>query len=675
MTLYTALFLLIALGAALGISYYQYFYKTSYKEPIFKYLALLRALTFFLIGALLINPKFNKNTYSVEKPNLVLAIDNSMSVPFFKEADNVKQTINALKADAEVSKKFALQSFTFGDNLVQADTFSFKENQTKIETALQQLNSLYSKNSTLIIVSDGNQTQGEDYRYFKSKFPIYTLVVGDTSHYNDLEISQINTNPYSYIGNNFPVEVFLTRDGNQAFTSTFKVSEKGKTIYSKQVDFAKDENSKTLAFNLKTRASGTHQFKATISPFTNEKNLKNNQQYFSITTLSERSNILLVSDINHPDIGVLKRSIESNKQRKLNVVIGKVNLADLAKYQLIVLYQPTNAQSKLFEKIEKEKLPYFVITGPKTDWQFLNKAQSTFSKSFITQSQDYLPQLNANYTPFVLKDIGFGNFPPLEDFFGNIVFKTSNYQTLLYQKIGNDITQQPLLSTFKRDNRRGAVLFGANIWEWRMTSFSGQQNFIAFDNFLNTLIQYLVEIKANKQLIVDYKPVVYSNEPLEFIVNYLDANRKFDSRASLEINITNENTKDKISYPLALKTNYYYINLSNQEAGDYSFTIKETKSGLSQKGKFTILNFPIEQQFYNANFEKLTSLSESNSGKAFLLNNYTDLKSILLKDNSFKSIETKKVITSNLLSFKWLLLLIIVSAVTEWFIRKIHGLT
>ena len=342
---------------------------------------------------------------------------------------------------------------------------------------------------------------------------------------------------------------------------------------------------------------------------------------------------------------------------------------------MIVLYQPTNAQSKLFEKIEKEKLPYFVITGPKTDWQFLNKAQSTFSKSFITQSQDYLPQLNASYTPFVLKDIGFGNFPPLEDFFGNIVFKTSNYQTLLYQKIGNDITQQTLLSTYKRENRRGAVLFGANIWEWRMTSFSGQQNFIAFDNFLNTLIQYLVEIKANKQLIVDYKPVVYSNEPLEFIVNYLDANRKFDSRASLEINITNENTKDKISYPLALKTNYYYINLSNQEAGDYSFTIKETKSGLSQKGKFTILNFPIEQQFYNANFEKLTSLSESNSGKAFLLNNYTDLKSILLKDNSFKSIETKKVITSNLLSFKWLLLLIIVSAVTEWFIRKIHGLT
>ncbi|MCF6214337.1 MAG: VWA domain-containing protein [Flavobacteriaceae bacterium] len=674
MTIYTAFYLILALGAALGISYYQYFYKTKYKDKIFYYLALLRALTFFLIAALFINPKFNKNTYSIEKPNLVLAVDNSASIPFFKESKNVKQVVNAFKADAGISKKFDIQSFAFGDNLIQTDTFTFEAKQTKIESALKQLNSLYSKNSVLVLLSDGNQTQGADYSYYKTKFPIYTLVVGDTSRFNDIAISQINTNPYSYIGNNFPVEVFLKRDGNKAFTSTFKVSEKGKTVFSKKVSFKKNENSKTLNFSLKTKRTGVHQFKAMISPIENEKNLKNNQKYFSINTLSERSNILLVSSIAHPDIGAIKRSIESNKQRKLKVIIGRVKLTELAKFQLIILYQPTSLQNKLFEKIQKENLPYFIITGTKTDWNFLNKAQSLFHKNFINQTQDYLARLNLSYSPFVVKDIGFNKLPPLEDFFGSIAFKSTNNQTILYQQIGNKATKQPLLTTFKRNDKRGAALFGANIWKWRMASFSGQQNFIDFDNFLNNIIQYLVEIKANKQLKVDYKSVVYSNEPLTFLVNYLDTNRKFDARASLEINITNELTKEKISYPLALESNYYHINLSNLVAGNYTFVIKENNSGLSQKGKFTILNFPIEKQFYNANYNNLAFLANTNKGNTFLLKKYNDLKAQLLTNNDFKSIQTKKVVTSNLLSFYWLLLLIIASAVTEWFIRKTHGL-
>ena len=57
----------------------------------------------------------------------------------------------------------------------------------------------------MIIMTDGNQTLGVDYRNLKSQQPIFPIVFGDTTNYKDISISQLNVNKYTYVGNQFPV--------------------------------------------------------------------------------------------------------------------------------------------------------------------------------------------------------------------------------------------------------------------------------------------------------------------------------------------------------------------------------------------------------------------------------------------------------------------------------------
>jgi hypothetical protein len=55
--------------------------------------------------------------------------------------------------------------------------------------------------------------------------------------------------------------------------------------------------------------------------------------------LIKKTNIALVT-INHPDIGALKRSIESNAQRKVTIVKPNA-INSLKDYNVLILYQPT----------------------------------------------------------------------------------------------------------------------------------------------------------------------------------------------------------------------------------------------------------------------------------------------------------------------------------------------
>jgi len=273
MSLYTVLYIFLGLGMALAFSYYQYFYKTKYEGIIYRYLAALRAFTFFLIALLFINPQFKRNSYTIEKPSLVLSIDNSQSIAFLETDKQVESIFNALKSDKELSEKFAIQTFTFGNRLNQSDSLTFKDNQTKIAEALKKVGDLYSKNTSLLIITDANQTQGIDYAFTKLNFPVNAFIVGDTSKLIDININRINTNEYTYLGNNFPVEIFINYENLSATNrnSTLKIFKRGKLIYTKKLSFNSDENSKTVRLNLKTTKTGIHQYKAVIDSVQGEK--------------------------------------------------------------------------------------------------------------------------------------------------------------------------------------------------------------------------------------------------------------------------------------------------------------------------------------------------------------------------------------------------------------------
>src|SRR5690606_1817079 len=218
----------------------------------------------------------------------------------------------------------------------------------------------------------------------------------------------------------------------------------------------------------------------------------------------------IIYSVLHPDLGALKDAIESNGQRSVSFLKPNVKLSELEAVDLLILYQPNSSFREIYNYIDDTKTSTFTITGPKTDWGFLNKIQDNFAKKSYNQTEEILPILNSGFPVYNISDFSISNFSPLESNLGEITFQ-KKYEALMGQQIRGTDLNQPLLAVYNNGNGavdwRGAVLFGENIWKWRMQAFRNEQSFKNFDNFLGKLILYLTTTKPKTRLMLDYSPI------------------------------------------------------------------------------------------------------------------------------------------------------------------------
>lgn len=524
-----------------------------------------------------------------------------------------------------------------------------------------------------ILLSDGNQTSGSDYVFsFDANNKVYPLAVGDTTTYLDLKISQINVNKYAFHKNKFPVEVFLQYAGTKSVTANFAISQGNNVLNKQSVSFSPSNKSAVLNILLPADKTGLQIFNARISSNESEKNTYNNAKKFAVEIIDQKTEIAIISSLNHPDIGALKRGIETNAQRKVNIL--KPNqISDLNKYNVLVYYQPTAEFKQVFEANKKLNINSWTITGNNTDFNYLAQQQNNFGFKMSNQKEDYLSDFNADFNLFAIDNIGFENFPPLENSFGSIEALSSN-SVLLSSRIRNVETGQPLLSFGDNQGKRNAYLFGENIWKWRAHSFVEKKSFDEFDVFLDKIIQFLASNDSRKSLIVNHERFYNSGDALEITAQYFNKNYEFDEKARLTIAVTNSKTKQVKRYDLLKTNNSFKVNLDGLPAGQYSFTVKELNSNASYSSTFEIIDFDIEKQFVNPDMAKLKQLALQTKGAVFVPNQVDNLIKILLENEDYKAIQKDIVKKTPFIDWVWLLVLIALSLAAEWFIRKYNGL-
>ena len=670
----TIIFLLfLALVLSFSIAYFQYYYKEKSKHQFTPFLLILRMLSLFLLLALFINPSIENEVYQNEKPVLSILTDNSSSIAFFDETKNMVAFQEKLSTNSVINDKFDIQKFQFGKTLQIQDSLTFSENETNIFEAITATNKLNSgKIAPIILLTDGNQTIGSDYEFLNSKQPIYPVIFGDTTTYADVKITQINANKYSFLGNQFPVEIVLNYEGSGEVSSVFTISSKGKTIFSKNVSFSAQKKSVTITTNIKSTAKGIHFYNASLQQIDNEKNTKNNTKDFTVEVIDEQTNVLILTSVLHPDLGVLKKAIESNKQRKASISLITDFKYQLNDFQLIILYQVTNNFKNIFTEISANKLPYLFVSGANTDWNFVNAQQLGFQKRAINQTENYGATFNDSYATFLQDNIGFNDFPPLKDRFGEVLFN-KEYQTLLYQNINGIQTKVPLLATVDHESHKFATLFGEGFWKWRAASFLNTNSFEDFDAFVGNLVSYLASNKKRNRLEVKAESLYSANSTINISAFYLDNTYKFDPRASLEITITNETSKKVLRFPFSLLNNSYQVGIENLASGIYTYSVAVLGQNLTKSGQFVISDYQIEAQFTSANLEKLKKIAANSGGKVYHKNQMDALLQDLSKNESFYTIQKASKKEQEILDWKWVMFVIIGFLTLEWFIRKYIG--
>ena len=670
------LYLVLAFVIALATSLFQYYnnLKTVKKRNL--WYIILRFFTVFTILMLLIDLKYKKTTFELEKPNLIIAIDQSESIKHLGATTQVTKVFKSIVDNDKLQAKFNIQTIGFGDNVTTIDSLSFEQKSSNLAEALSQSNVLNrGEVSPIVLVSDGNQTIGKSAKYVSQSLnqKVYPVAIGDTIAYDDLSIGLVNLNRYAYLKNTFPVEIFLNKSASNEVVARLNIYSGKKRVSSKVVEFSKNEISKTVEVLLEASRIGVQNFRASITPLDTEKNISNNSKPFAIEVIDQRTNVLIVAGKMHPDIGAFKKAIESNKLRKVTITNPKEALRLIPDHQLVVCYQPNSSFLQVFNALERVKKNYIVISGSKTDWNFVNTLNLGVQREITGQFEDFQPVLNPNFTNFSIEGLPFEDFPPLQDEFGDCNISIG-HEIALFQKVANINTTNPLLITTDNNAQKRVFLFGEGIWKWRAQNYVSNSDFKAFDSFIGKLVQFTASKEQKTRLTVTNESFYYGNEPIVLQAQYFDKNYEFDNTAALQITVKNIETNVEQTIPLLLNKSTYQVDLSALTAGKYTYKVNVLTQNITKKGSFQVIPFNVEKQHLNANVNLLMQIASNTGGVYHSAKNVDTLLNQLLNENDYTPKQIEKHSVVSLIDRSWILAILLLLLALEWFARKYNGL-
>ncbi|CAM3932239.1 hypothetical protein FLCU109888_09685 [Flavobacterium cucumis] len=674
MTTGTILLLILSVLIAAGLSFYQYLYKVKNQSKLYWFLAFLRFVSLLSVFLLLINPIVSRKITDIQKTPLPIVVDDSKSISELKATKEASELYLKIAENKAILEKYDVQLFSFAEDFQSLEKLDFKGNQSHIDGVAKNVKQLYrNAKYPIVLFTDGNQTMGNDYVFsFQENTSVLPIVLGDTTKVLDLKINQINVNKYAFLKNKFPVEVFLQYNGNETITSNFSIQSGNQTVYKQAVTFSKDKKAQSVTVLLNADKVGLSKYKATIAASVKEKNSVNNTKNFAVEVIDQKSEIALITTINHPDLGALKRSIETNQQRKVTIVKPS-EIKSLQSYNVLILYQPNPAFKSVFDQNKIAQINTFVITGTATDFTFLNQVQNDLNFKMTSAKEDYLATFESNFNLFAQSNIGFENFPPLEHNFGTITAK-NNTNTLLSARVRNVPVQHPMVTFTESGAERKAYLLGENIWKWRLENHLNKKSFEDFDRFTDKIIQFLVSNASKKNLNVTYESFYNSGESIEITAEYFNKNYEFDENAQLTIQVTNSKTKATKKYDFLKTTNAYKVNLDGLDAANYTFKVTEKESNTHFSGSFEVLDFEIEKQFVNPDQNRLLQLASNTNGKVYYPNQLDKAIQDLIENENYLPIQKETIKKSPLIDWVWLLIIAILALTIEWFSRKYNGL-
>lgn len=669
----TVLLIILAALGALSFAIFQYHTNIKKRSKLHYALTLLRFLSIFGILLLLINPEFSKTDYSLEKTNLIVLTDNSSSMKV--EDEKIAGIIKNLEENSKLNERFKLQKYVFGASLTENQNLNFTEKKTNIASALSAVNEIYKgSNTAIVLLTDGNQTLGRDYAYLNTanKMPIYPIALGDTTAYEDIKIDQVNSNKYAFLKNKFPIETYISYQGKNKIRAKYSIKLDGKTVFSKDVNLSPSNTSTIINASIQANSVGLKAVTVGLTSLEKERNTINNSKQLAIEVIDEKTRVAIVSEVLHPDLGTLKKAIESNRQR--TVVFKKPTdvIKSFEEFDVFILYQPTRSFKSIFDFVKQKKAGLFAVVGTNSDLNFLNRLPTNYGFELGYPVQEVRPERNSTYSSFDISNFKLDDFPPLSSDAGPLA--NQDYETLLYMNVLGRTTQIPLLLSREEQNVKEIVLLGENIWKWRMQSYRNENNFENFDEFIGKLMLYLSSNNTKSRLNIDYNRIYDGATNTKITASYFDESFVFNPNANISMTISNTAKTYSKTLPMLLKNEFYEFDVVDLPAADYNFTVKVKDENRSKSGSFTVLDFDVEQQLLTTDYKKLEQLAIKTKGQLY----YPDqLNSLLTELNqTAQFLPTQKSIKNivSLIDFRILLALIMVALAAEWFIRKYNGL-
>lgn len=647
-------------------------------------LAITRAITVTLILWLLFSPLINLVSYTLEKPIVIIAQDNSQSVGNFVPAEfNKEKYQQDLKELTQaLSSQYDVRIYNFGDQVGNGLDFSYKGKLTNAAVLVNRLgDELINRNvGAVILASDGIFNRGGNPEGILSwKAPVYTIALGDTIPKKDLLIANVNSNDLVYLDNDFTLEVQVQAYACKGQRSKLSVTENGKTVHEELVSINENTYSKNIPVRLKASKLGQHHYNVSLSVLDGEISEKNNLKRVQIEVIDDRQKILIASAGPHPDIAALKSALVLNKHNEVSVVMNEdLQHADAKKYALIILYQlpgiPVDART-FIAQVSAAKVPVWYILGAQSNISQFNQVQSAVNLFGYNGTLKYTySDINKSFSVFDLDAAArkaISEFDPLQSPSGQVKISGLS-QSVFNQRLGKTATDQPQLFFVNTEGVKTGYLIGEGLWKWKLSEARENPGSPAFNSLISKIVQYL-SVKDDKRKFKVYPAKQAFDENEQVVLNATLYNDSYQPVNTPDVNLELKDQRGRAyRYTFTRFESAYQLDAGILPAGNYTYTAN-TALGAQRyqlKGSFVVSVLDAEFQQTIANHHLLYQLSNQTNGKMYSPDQLLKIKDELAKSGQMKTLSFEDRRYEPLINFKWLFFLLLVLLSTEWFLRK-----
>lgn len=686
--LYTIMALIGCLLLGLLFAYISYRNTPHLERKLRISLAVLRAVLIALICGLLFFPLVKRVSYNLEKPLIIIAQDNSLSIGHVQPAGfNKKQYEKDLQALSDkLSAQYELKIYHFSDSIKPGFDFSNSGKLSNAAALFSRLNDEYLNRNigAVILASDGIFNRGGSplYDLNKLKAPVYTIALGDTIPKRDLMVANVNHNNLVYLNNEFTIEVQVEAFESKGEETKLSISENGKTIQDSKIQIGSNAFVKTIPVKLKASKIGLQKYTVQLSPLGNEVSEKNNAQSVFIEVIDARQKVLIAAGATHPDIATIKQAIAGNKNYDLKVALGEdLNAVNVNDYGLVILYQLPNAQNHgaaFLAKLAQTNVPVWYILGAQSDVGKFNQVQKAIgfngSNSTIQEAFSYL---NPDFSAFDVDGAAakhIDDFDPLLAPFGKVSINGNSF-VALYQRIGKIKTQSPQLFFLNENGKKAGYLIGEGLWRWKLSESKDALAGSVVNGLISKTVQYL-SVKDDKRKFKVYPAKNTFDENENVLLNAVLYNDSYIAINTPDVNIQLKNQEGKLYNFLFSRTaSSYQLDAGMLPAGNYTFLASTNLGGRKQiaQGAFYVNAMIAEYQQTIANHQLLNNMSVQTNGRMYMPQNLSGILKDISKNEEIRTLSYEDRRYEELINFKWLFAVIILLLSLEWFFRKRNG--
>ncbi|MEO1050378.1 MAG: hypothetical protein AAFX87_07120 [Bacteroidota bacterium] len=685
------LFIIFCVILGVGYAFLLYTKKGPWGKSTRYVLSGLRFLLVSFLAILLLSPILKQIENTIEKPTIIIAVDNSSSVAQVLDSTQLEEISTKIKT-LESSLKQADYELEYRDlNGVKPDaTFvpqDFSAQETNLGELLKSVQNEYEGRNLagVIMLSDGIYNTGSSPVYSSFNFPVYTSGVGDTIPKSDLSLKNLLYNKISYQGNKFPLIAEIFNEGFVGETLNVSVRKGGELLDTKSVTLARDKQLTRLEFTLEAESSGLQRYQVEVSRKNGEFTYDNNIKQAYIDIVEGKEKILLIAPSPHPDIKAIKSAIETNSNYEFDMYIPGVSKredepSNVKDYDLVIFHQVPDRRSvtqSLMRKFNQEGTSTLILMGNETNIRAFNATNGLLRIDALPNEVDNITAVfNNGFSSFDLSNDlqeSFVEFPPLTVPFGRINL-VEGVDVLLYQRVGSIETKKPLLLVKSSAEGKRAVMMGEGIWRWRLNEYARTDDNKHFNELMVKIVQYLSSKEDKRKFKVypvddeffDNEGVVFDSEVYNDLYERVYGNK-------IDLTITPEEGQSQ-NYSFVTSESNTRYRISGLQEGVYKFSASSEINGQIERvgGEFLVKKQQLESVNLTADFDLLRRLSDNSGGKFYPFEQLQDINQELTTK------EAKGIIHSSenylpLVNLKWIFFLLLGLISAEWFIRKFSG--